>query len=308
MARTDDLYRLPTDLPVPPDDGACGHLSGLALPSVPLRSTAGRDVDLSGLNGATVVYAYPRTGLPDRDPPPGWDQIPGARGCTPQACAFRDHHAELLAAGAAAVFGLSTQDSTYQLEAAERLHLPFELLSDQALRLTHALRLPTFEIQGHTLIKRLTLVLVDGRIEKVFYPVFPPDRNAGEVLAWLHYRRACELDRAGEEKAAAPEYELALELGLHGEDLRSALLGLGSTYRCLGEYAKAEQTLRRGLAEFTGAREFEPFLALTLHNRGKGAEAIGLLLRGLAETSADPGIRRYRRALLLYADQPDRTW
>ena len=142
-------------------------------------------MDLSALSGRTVVYAYPRTGEPDKDPPPGWDAIPGARGCTPQSCAFRDHFEELRRAGASEVFGLSTQDTGYQREVAERLHLPFELLSDAKLELTRALELPTFEVAGMTLIKRLTMILRDGAIEHVFYPVFPPDRNAGVVLAWL---------------------------------------------------------------------------------------------------------------------------
>src|SRR4029079_2551965 len=131
MPRTNNLYALPPDLPVPEDDGACDHLPGLRLPSIPLPSTAGGELDLSRLPGRTVVYLYPHTGRPDRNPLPGWNEIPGARGCTPQSCAFRDHHAELRELGAAAVFGLSTQDTDYQREAVERLHLPFELLSDE---------------------------------------------------------------------------------------------------------------------------------------------------------------------------------
>ncbi len=184
MPRSDNLYELPKDLPAPIDDGACDHLPGMQLPAVPLPSTAGRVVDLASLPGRTVVYCYPRTGRPDADPPKGWDDIPGARGCTPQSCAFRDHHQELRAWGAR-VFGLSTQDTAYQQEAAERLHLPFELLSDERLIFAKALRLPTFEVASMTLIKRLTLILSDGRIEKVFYPVFPPDKNAEEVIRWL---------------------------------------------------------------------------------------------------------------------------
>jgi peroxiredoxin len=141
-------------------------------------------VDLSGLSGRTVVYCYPRTGRPDEDLPQGWDEIPGARGCTPQSCAFRDHHAELQALGTR-VFGLSTQSTEYQREAAGRLHLPFGLLSDEGLTFAKALGLPTFEVEEMTLIKRLTLVIDDGRIEKVFYPVFPPNENAQEVVGWL---------------------------------------------------------------------------------------------------------------------------
>ena len=156
----------------------------MQLPSVPLTSTAGRIVDLANLPGRTVVYCYPRTGRPDQEPPNGWNEIPGARGCTPQSCAFRDHYRELQALGAG-VFGLSTQSTDYQREAVERLHLPFDLLSDSELVFTRALRLPTFQVESVTLIKRLTLIIVNGRIEKVFYPVFPPDKNAGEVIEWL---------------------------------------------------------------------------------------------------------------------------
>jgi peroxiredoxin len=184
MPRSDDLHTLPPDLPVPVDDGLAAHLPGTRVPSIPLAATSGASIDLSALLGRTVVYAYPRTGLPDQPPPDGWDAIPGARGCTPQSCAFRDHHAELRARGAH-VFGLSTQDTDYQREAAERLHLPFPLLSDARLELATALRLPTFDVASMRLLKRLTLVLRDGRVEHVFYPVFPPDRNARDVLDWL---------------------------------------------------------------------------------------------------------------------------
>ncbi len=185
MPSPDNLYELPKNLPAPTDDGACDHLAGMAMPSVPLRSTAGRRVDLSQLTGRTVVYCYPRTGQPDRDPPSGWNAIPGARGCTPQSCAFRDHYRELQALGAQ-VFGLSTQDTNYQREAVERLHLPFELLSDEELAFAKELRLPTFTVESMVLLKRLTLILCNGRIEHVFYPVFPPDKNAEEVISWIY--------------------------------------------------------------------------------------------------------------------------
>ncbi len=147
-------------------------------------------MDLSILPGRTVVYCYPRTGRPGENLPLGWDEIPGARGCTPQSCAFRDHHEELRSLGAR-VFGLSTQSTEYQREAAERLHLPFELLSDESLSFGRALGLPVFEAEGTTLIKRLTLIVNEGRIGKVFYPVFPPAENANEVIAWL-FRNARE--------------------------------------------------------------------------------------------------------------------
>lgn len=179
------LNELPSDLPVPEDDGATDHLRGMRMPHVVMRSTGGRDVDVADLGkGRAVLYAYPRTGRPDRPVPAEWDAIPGARGCTPESCAFRDHFLEMATLGAD-VFGFSTQDTEYQSEAATRLHLPFELLSDSDFALTDALRLPTFEFEGARLIKRLTLVVRDGSIEHVFYPIFPPDAHASEVLGWL---------------------------------------------------------------------------------------------------------------------------
>jgi peroxiredoxin len=188
--RSDSVYELPKDLPVPQDDGACAHLAGMRLPRLALASTGGRSIDLAVAKGRTVVYIYPRTGRPDQALPTGWNAIPGARGCTPQSCAFRDHFEELKRAGAAQVYGLSTQDTAYQHEAVERLHLPFEILSDEKLEFARALRLPTFEVDGMTLIKRMALIVRNGVIEKVFYPVFPPDRNAGDVLDWLSANRA----------------------------------------------------------------------------------------------------------------------
>jgi peroxiredoxin len=177
-----------SSIPKPTDDGAASHLVGMCIPSVPLPATDGNRVDLSLLPGLVVVYAYPRTGTPGVENPAGWDLIPGARGCTPQSCAFRDHFAELKARGVNRLFGLSTQDTAYQREAAERLHLPFPILSDEHFSLTEALRLPTFQTSRMTLLKRLTLVIDDGKIEQVFYPVFPPDRNASDVIAWLAAR------------------------------------------------------------------------------------------------------------------------
>jgi peroxiredoxin len=161
----------------------------MRLPPVSLASTSGERTDLSTLAGTTVVYCYPLTGRPDRNLPLGWDEIPGARGCTPQSCAFRDHHAELQDLGAR-VFGLSTQTTEYQGEAVERLHLPFALLSDENLEFAGALDLPTFEAEGMTLVKRLTLIVEGGEILKVFYPVFPPGRNAEDVIGWLSEHHA----------------------------------------------------------------------------------------------------------------------
>jgi peroxiredoxin len=185
MTTPHDPNVLPADLPIPRDDGAARHLTGRKLPALSLVATDGSRVDLSKLRGRTVVYIYPRTGVPGQASPDGWDQIPGARGCTPQSCSFRDHFAELKRLGVAHLYGLSTQDTAYQGEAAGRLHLPFPLLSDQNLELARALELPTFTVAGMTLLKRMAWVIDDGAITKVFYPVFPPDKNAEEVMAWL---------------------------------------------------------------------------------------------------------------------------
>ena len=181
-----DYTQLPVDLPVPEDDGAADHLPGRAVPPLPLPSTAGDTVDLAALgSGRTVVYLYPLTGRPGVELPDGWNDIPGARGCSTEACDFRDHHAELLDAGAARVFGLSSQDSDYQREVVDRLRLPFAMLSDTGLMLAERLGLPTFEAGGQTLYKRLTLVIRDGAVEHVFYPIFPPNQHAQQVLDWL---------------------------------------------------------------------------------------------------------------------------
>ncbi|MDQ1603066.1 MAG: hypothetical protein QOE01_911 [Actinomycetota bacterium] len=180
-----DPMTLPDDLPAPVDDGAAAHLLGSRLPSVSLPGTDGSRVDLAALPGLTVIYAYPRTGVPGEDPlVPHWDQIPGARGCTPESCGFRDHHRELADLGVR-VFGLSTQPTPYQQEAAGRLHLPFPLLSDASLELTRAARLPTFDVAGESLHKRFTLLVEDGVVSHVWYPVFPPDSHAAEVLEHL---------------------------------------------------------------------------------------------------------------------------
>lgn len=180
-----DFSRLPAGLPVPADDGAADHLTRRAVPHVRLPSTLGGSTNLAeAAEGRLVAYVYPRTGSPGEPLPTGWDDIPGARGCTPQSCAYRDSLAEFSALGAT-VIGISAQDAEEQAEFAEREHIPFPLLSDSDLSLVTALRLPTFEAEGITLYKRLTLVAEAGKIVKVFYPVFPPDRNAAEVLAWL---------------------------------------------------------------------------------------------------------------------------
>jgi len=181
---TTNLSQLPDDLPRPIDDGRANHLHGLMLPHLALPSTAGTLVDLAALKGRWVIYIYPMTGRPGVDLPTSWDIIPGARGCTPQSCGFRDHYAELQAFDTG-VYGLSTQTTDYQDEARARLGLPFSLLSDSGLKLSAALELPTFTVDGMVLYKRLTLIVEDARIVKVFYPVFPPDRNVGEVLHWL---------------------------------------------------------------------------------------------------------------------------
>jgi len=183
-----NLHELPDNLPVPLDDGACAHLQGMQIPSVSLTNTADHKVDLNSESGIVVAYFYPMTGRPDGPPMIGWNEIPGARGCTPQTCSFRDHHSELLGLGAK-VYGVSSQSQEEQKEAVQRLHLPFELLSDNLFELTSALRLPTFEYNSVRLIKRLTLIIDDGAICKVFYPVFPPNENADNVIAWLRANR-----------------------------------------------------------------------------------------------------------------------
>jgi peroxiredoxin len=204
---TTNLHRLPPDLPVPADDGACDHLPGSRVPSTRLASTGGGVVDLAEVARRPVVFFfYPRTGEPGRAAGPEWDAIPGARGCTPQSCGFRDLHREFTKLGVA-VFGVSTQETGYQHEFVTRNHVPFEMLSDRDLLLTRALRLPTFEYPVErggptTLIKRMACFVERGSIERIWYPVFPPDRNAETVLAWLHERgRILELGR-GEVKLA----------------------------------------------------------------------------------------------------------
>jgi peroxiredoxin len=185
FAQQTNLNELPANLPRPTDDGGARHLTGMAMPDLELPSTANRRVNLSKISAPRVViYAYPMTGRPDRQLPKGWDDIPGARGCTPETCGFRDHHQDL-AKLHTEVFGVSTQDTPYQQEMVKRLEVPFEVLSDDHLLLTRALNLPTFTVDGMTLLKRLTLVVKNGRIEHVFYPVFPPDKHAEEVIAWL---------------------------------------------------------------------------------------------------------------------------
>ena len=180
-------------IPTPEDDGAARHLPGMAMASIRVPATDGSIVDLSSLKGRVVIYAYPRTGRPGDANPDGWDLIPGARGCTPQACSFRDHFAELSSLGVHHLFGLSTQDLAWQREAAERLHLPFPILSDESLKLATAMRFPMFRTSGITLLKRMTLVIQDGVIERVFYPVFPPDQNATEVATWLKVKAESRL-------------------------------------------------------------------------------------------------------------------
>lgn len=183
------LTNLPKDLPKPVDDGACDHLHNLKLPSVTLFTTDDQSIDFSTISGRVVIYLYPMTGQPDTALPSGWDAIPGARGCTPQSCAFRDHYAEMKRLNTA-VYGLSTQDTDYQKEAVKRLHLPFSLVSDSNLAFIHALNIPTIQIEGMLLSKRVTLIVNNGTIEKVFYPVFPPNKNATQVMAYLNTNKA----------------------------------------------------------------------------------------------------------------------
>ncbi|HEX5195056.1 MAG TPA: peroxiredoxin [Solirubrobacteraceae bacterium] len=181
-----DYSTLPDELPEPVDDGAADHLAGMAMPALSLPATDGSRIALDEPRaGRTVLYVYPMTGVPGVPLPEGWNELPGARGCTPESCGFRDHHAELAQAGAPNVFGLSSQSTSYQAEMVQRLALPFPALSDESLQLADVLKLPTFEIAGMRLYRRLTMIVAGARIEHVFYPVFPPDRHAAEVLEWL---------------------------------------------------------------------------------------------------------------------------
>ncbi len=183
--RRDDLYSLPRDIPAPVDDGAADHLLGMQVPPIRLLSTRGEWVDVSKQKARFVIlFCYPRTGLPDQEPPKGWNQIPGARGCTPECVGFRNFYDKLREFDCA-VFGLSTQSTEYQKEMASRLDLPFAVLSDCNLALTTVLRFPTFVVDDQVLLKRLTLVIRQRTVHHVFYPVFPPDRHAEEVLDWL---------------------------------------------------------------------------------------------------------------------------
>ena len=184
-----------TDIPEPVDDGTASHLTNQLMPDLALPSTRGDFVSLSKLNGWSILYFYPMTARPDTPLPVGWDDIPGARGCTPQSCAFRDRSVDLIRQGATAIYGISTQNTVYQQEAAERLHLPFPLLSDSELKLTRFLNLPTIRVAEKVLTKRLTLVLYRKRIKKVFYPVFPPDKNASDVLEFMKTFTTCAINK-----------------------------------------------------------------------------------------------------------------
>jgi peroxiredoxin len=195
MSASSNLSDLPLTLPKPEDDGACTHLSGSALPPISLPSTGGRLVNLAELTAPTVIFFYPRNAQPHEAMPEEWNVIPGARGCTPHSCGFRDLHREFQALGFQ-VFGASTQDTEYQKELVQRVHLPFEILSDAEFKLVNALRLPTFEFRGLRLVKRMAWIIEGGKIAKVFYPVFPPDKNADEVLVWLKARNCCSISHS----------------------------------------------------------------------------------------------------------------
>ena len=178
-------------IPAPEDDGGAVHLQGATIPAMKLASTSGQCIDISILSGITVVFAYPMTGRPDKPLPDGWDQIPGARGCTPQSCSFGNLYSDMKLLGISHLYGLSTQETEYQREAVKRLGLSYDMLSDIDLKLKTALNLPILKVDGMTLLKRLTMVIEDGRITKVFYPVFPPDKNAEAVMEWLMNRGNC---------------------------------------------------------------------------------------------------------------------
>jgi len=184
-----DLYKLPDDLPVPVDDGACDHLQEFQLPSVSLKGVSDESIELSSMKGIAVIFFYPMIGRPNSPPMIGWNNIPGARGCTPQSCSFRDKYSQLEKLEVK-VFGVSSQPLIDQKEASARLKLPFELLNDSQFELTKALNLPTFEYDSSTFIKRITIISIDGVIKKTFYPVFPPDKNVNQVIEWLEHNRS----------------------------------------------------------------------------------------------------------------------
>lgn len=184
-----NLNQLPTDLPIPQDDGAANHLLGMRIPDLSLRATAGKQINVGAIKSRLVIYCYPMTGQPNVALPDGWDQIPGARGCTPQSCAFRDHHQELQTLGAE-VIGLSVQSTEYQQEMAERLHLPFPVLSDADYQFQKALQLPSFVAAGMTLLKRITIIANHGVIEAVHYPIFPSDSDPAWVISYLENKPA----------------------------------------------------------------------------------------------------------------------
>ncbi len=182
-----DLNEIPEGLPIPTDDGACDHLKDASLPELILRTTSDRLIDLSQLQIPTLIFFYPRTGEPSKPAPADWDLIPGARGCTPQSCGFRDLYSEFKSLGFQ-VFGASSQSTDYQKEFVSRNHIPFEIISDEKFELTNKLNLPTFTYNGTKLIKRMAWVVNEGKINKVFYPVFPPNENASRVLEYLRPR------------------------------------------------------------------------------------------------------------------------
>lgn len=182
----DETTVLRDRIPEPEDDGGADHLMGASVPSVSLSATDGAVVDLSAISGTVIVYCFPKMGRTASEPDPdGWEAIPGAYGCTEETCSFRDHYQELVGLGVSGVFGLSLQTSEHQRDAHARVEPPYEFLSDSDQEFTAQLRLSTFEVEGETFSKRLTLVLVDGQVEHVFYPVFPPDEHAEEVIRWL---------------------------------------------------------------------------------------------------------------------------
>jgi peroxiredoxin len=188
LSNDTDAFALPSNIPAPSDDGAASHLQSTKLPLVSLPSTSDSNIDISGLPGLNIIFCYPRTAAPGETVPDEWNSIPGARGCTPQACGFRDASDDFKSHGVEAIYGVSTQSTAYQQELRERVKLSYELLSDEKLQLVEALKLPTMEWEGKTLIKRLAMAVEDGKVVKVWYPVFPPDRNAGDVLEWLKSR------------------------------------------------------------------------------------------------------------------------
>jgi uncharacterized protein (TIGR02246 family) len=312
MDRKSDIYSLPPDLPVPRDDGRAAHLPGTPLPSLSLVATTGERIDLSRVRGLAVVFAYPRTGQPNAPPlVPDWDLIPGARGCTPHTCSFRDLSADF-AALETRIFGLSTQDPEYQRELAHRLHLPFPVLSDADLALTNALRLPTLTVAGHVLIARLAWIQRDGVIEQVVYPVFPPDRNGPEMLERVRAIRSAEGRAADDDRVAIDALRDAWVAVVASGDARGLADLVTPDYEVWAHGAPTltgpqmvVTTMGAALARFSVSQSYEPAETVVAGDWAfqRGIERIRAVPKG-----GGPAHESSHRALLILRRGADGRW